>query len=101
MSTFYVVCLMWRESLLARLSSFLRLFLRAKVGSGMEIPIMCPRGDVCDRCGAPAVVEIHWREWATKLCQICGPLMLRSVEHEPVQIFAIWNQAVDQTRGVV
>ena len=50
---------------------------------------MCPQGDVCDRCGDKAVIEIHWREWATKLCSQCAPAMLRSVEHPPVQMIPI------------
>ena len=63
----------------------------------MEILIMCEWGDVCDRCGDKAVVEIHWREWAMKLCPTCGPVLLRSVEHEPVQMLAIGEPAFYQT----
>ena len=56
--------------------SALRLFVRAKLVEWRS-QVMCPQGDVCDRCGYKAVVEIHWREWAMKLCPTCAPVLLR------------------------
>jgi hypothetical protein len=67
----------------------------------MEIPIMCPQGDVYDRFGDKAVVEIHWREWVMKLCSTCGAVLLRSVEHAPVQMLCIGEPAFYQTLGVI
>ena len=58
---------------------------------------MCAQGEVCDRCGDKAVVEIHWREWAMKLCPTCAPVLIRSTEHEPVQMLPIGEPGFYQT----
>ena len=34
---------------------------------------MCPKGDVCGNCGAPATMEFHWPSWMEKVCDICAP----------------------------
>lgn len=42
---------------------------------------MCPKGDICENCGAVATVEFHWRNWAGKFCDICAPVVVKSVKH--------------------
>lgn len=49
---------------------------------------MCPRGDVCELCSQPAIVEIHWPSWVMKLCDLHGSEYYNS-EARPTLIFIL------------
>lgn len=39
---------------------------------------MCPMGNFCGNCGAPATIEIHWAAWVEKFCDLCSPAFINN-----------------------